>query len=171
MHTLVLFENPRPLDSTFRTLAYAKDGRQAYVILTGLPLDHMQRRDFLIWLCRTEQFTAYAYGTHAALLMMTVRPSAKVSPFMHHLTIVTDCGVVIAFSISNGTMSKTLGIDRTADGKYAFFDDHYAVLPAQAENGIFLGLQRSTANLPEDSEGLFRKLWDRGSSDVLWRQR
>ena len=68
-------------------------------------------------------------------------------------------------------MSKTLGIDRTADGKYVLFDDHYAVLPAQAENGIFLGLQRATANLPEDSEGLFRKLWDRGSSDVLWRQR
>ena len=44
-----------------------KDGRQAYVILTGLPLDHMQRRDFLIWLCRTEQFTAYAYGTHVGV--------------------------------------------------------------------------------------------------------
>ena len=44
-----------------------KDGRQAYVILTGLPLDHIQRRDFLIWLCRTERFTAYAYGTHVGV--------------------------------------------------------------------------------------------------------
>jgi hypothetical protein len=40
-----------------------KDGKQAIVILNDLPLDHVQRRDFLTWLCRTEQFVAYAYGT------------------------------------------------------------------------------------------------------------
>jgi hypothetical protein len=134
-----------------------KDGRQAYVILTGLPLDHIQRRDFLIWLCRTEQFTTYAYGTHVGV---ADDDGSSVGE-----------GIAIHASSEWYDVSKTLGIDRTADGNYVLFDDHYAVLPAQAENGIFLGLQRSTANLPEDSEGLFRKLWDRGSSDVLWRQR
>jgi hypothetical protein len=64
-----------------------------------------------------------------------------------------------------------LGIDRTADGEYVVFDDHYAVLPARAKNGILLGLQRSTASIPEDSEELFCKLWDRDSSEVLWRHR
>ena len=134
-----------------------KDGRQAYVILTGLPLDHIQRRDFLIWLCRTEQFTTYAYGSHVGV---ADDDGSSVGE-----------GIAIHASSEWYDVSKTLGIDRTADGNYVLFDDHYAVLPAQAENGIFLGLQRATANLPEDSEGLFRKLWDRGSSDVLWRQR
>jgi hypothetical protein len=44
-----------------------KEGRQGIVILTGLPLNHVQRRDFLIWLCRNEQFVAYAYGTHVEI--------------------------------------------------------------------------------------------------------
>src|SRR5262249_32038387 len=39
-------------------------GVQGIIILTGLPFDHVQRRDFLIWLCRVEHFVAYAYGTH-----------------------------------------------------------------------------------------------------------
>lgn len=127
------------------------------VLGARLPLDHIQRRDFLIWLCRTEQFTTYAYGTHVGV---ADDDGSSVGE-----------GIAIHASSEWYDVSKTLGIDRTADGNYVLFDDHYAVLPAQAENGIFLGLQRSTANLPEDSEGLFRKLWDRGSSDVLWRQR
>jgi hypothetical protein len=45
-----------------------KGGKQAVVILTGLPFDHVQRRDFLIWLCRAEQFETYAYGTHVGII-------------------------------------------------------------------------------------------------------
>jgi hypothetical protein len=134
-----------------------KDGRQAYVILAGLPLDHIQRRDFLIWLCRTEQFTAYAYGTHVGVIDDDGSSAGE--------------GIAIHASSEWYDVSKRLGIDGTAEGKYLLFDDHYAVLPARAKNGIFLGLQRSTANIPEDSEELFRKLWDRESSEVLWRQR
>ena len=80
--------------------------------------------------------TAYAYGTHVGV---TDDDGSSVGE-----------GIAIHASSEWYDVSKTLGIDRTADGKYAFFDDHYAVLPAQAENGIFLGLQRSTGNLPEE---------------------
>jgi hypothetical protein len=45
----------------------SKGGKQAVVILSGLPLDHDQRRGFLIWLCRTEEFVAYAYGTQVGI--------------------------------------------------------------------------------------------------------
>lgn len=43
------------------------DGTQAVVILTGLPFDHVQRRDFLIWLCRVEHFATYAYSTRVGI--------------------------------------------------------------------------------------------------------
>jgi hypothetical protein len=44
-----------------------RDGKQAVIVLTDLPLDHVQRRAFLIWLCRTEAFVAYAYGTRVGI--------------------------------------------------------------------------------------------------------
>ena len=43
-------------------------GKQAVVVLTGLPIDRIQRRDFLIWLCRNEEFTAYAYATQVGIV-------------------------------------------------------------------------------------------------------
>jgi hypothetical protein len=43
------------------------DGKQAVIFLSGLPLDHIQRREFLIWLCRNEGFVAYAYATHVGI--------------------------------------------------------------------------------------------------------
>ena len=52
-----------------------KDGKQAVVILTDLPFDDVQRRNFLIWLCRMEQFVAYAYGTRVG----TVDESGKIN--------------------------------------------------------------------------------------------
>lgn len=44
-----------------------REGKQAIVILTGLPFDHVQRREFIIWLCRQEKFVAYAYATHVGV--------------------------------------------------------------------------------------------------------
>jgi hypothetical protein len=44
-----------------------RDGKQAVIILSDLPLDHVQRRAFLIWLCRNEGFVAYAYGTRVGI--------------------------------------------------------------------------------------------------------
>jgi hypothetical protein len=35
-----------------------RDGKQAMVILTELSFGHVQRREFLVWLCRHEQFVA-----------------------------------------------------------------------------------------------------------------
>lgn len=131
-------------------------GQQAIVILTGLPLDRIQRREFLIWLCRAEQFVAYAYGTHVGII---TSPSTASE------------GIQITASSDRYDVSKTLGIDRTIEGKYVLFDHHYATLPARPENGIFLGLQRLTRDISSDDQVLFRKLWDDEKSKVPWRQR
>jgi hypothetical protein len=133
-----------------------KGGKQAVVILTGLPFDHVQRRDFLIWLCRAEQFETYAYGTHVGIIS---GPSTASE------------GIKIYASSEWHDVEKTLGIDRTIDGKYVFFDQHYVVLPACSENGIFLGLQRSTQDISSDAQELFRELWRDMKSTVLWLQR
>ena len=134
-----------------------KDGKQAIVILTGLPLDHVQRRDFLIWLCRTEGFVAYAYGTHVGI----AADSAST---------VTE-GIDIYASSNRYDASKTLGISKLTDGTLKMFDRDFAVMPADPENGIFLGLQRLTTNISSDNQELFRNLWRDVRPKVIWRQR
>jgi hypothetical protein len=134
-----------------------KGGKQCVVTLTGLPFDHVQRRDFLVWLCRAEQFEVYAYGTHVGII--------------DDASFTASEGIKIYASSECYDVEKTLGIDRTIDGKYVFFDQHYVVLPARSENGIFLGLQRSTQDIPSDSQELFRELWRDMKSRVLWLQR
>jgi hypothetical protein len=123
--------------------------------LTGLPLDRIQRREFLIWLCRAEQFVAYAYGTHVGIITSDSTASE---------------GIQISASSDRYDVSKTLGIDRTIEGKYVLFDQYSATLPARPENGIFLGLQRLTKDILGDEE-LFRRLWRDEKPKVLWRQR
>jgi hypothetical protein len=68
-------------------------------------------------------------------------------------------------------VEKALGIDRTIDGKYVFFDRHHVVMPARSKDGVFFGLQRSTEDIPSDSQELFRELWRDMKSTVLWLQR
>ena len=67
--------------------------------------------------------------------------------------------------------SKTLGIDKLADGTLKIFDRHFVTMPASPENGSFLGLQRSTANSSRDSQELFRNLWSDARPKAMWRQR
>lgn len=131
-------------------------GKQAVVILTGLPLDHVQRRDFLIWLCRAEQFEAYAYGSHVGI----IDGNSSVSE-----------GIEFCASCQSYDVRKMLGIDRTIDGKCVFFDQHYVVLPARSKDGVFVGLQRSTQDISSADQELFGKLWRDKRPNVLWRQR
>ena len=106
-----------------------KGGKQAVIVLTGLPLDHIQRKDFLIWLCRNEGFVAYAYGTHVGIS----KDSSTVTE-----------GLDIYASSNRYDTSKTLRIERQEGGTIQFFDQHHAVLPAKHGNGVFFGLQRQT---------------------------
>jgi hypothetical protein len=133
----------------------SKGGKQAVVILSGLPLDHDQRRGFLIWLCRTEEFVAYAYGTQVGI--------ADESS-------VTE-GLDIYASSNKYDISKTLRIERQAGGTILFFDQHNAVLPAKPDNGIFFGLQSSHASISRDNDQLFRDLWRDLKSKSMWRSR
>lgn len=134
-----------------------KDGKQVVVILTGLPLDHIQRRDFLIFLCRTEQFVAYAYGTHVGIAADSD-------------STITE-GIDIYASSDRYDVSKTLNIARMTDGTHKFFDEHHEVLLASPENGLFFGLQHSTDNISCNNQELFRKLWRGVRPKAMWRQR
>jgi hypothetical protein len=133
------------------------DGNQAIVILTGLPLNHVQRRGFLIWLCRTEQFVAYAYAT-------------RVGVAADSDAAITECLDIYASS-DRYDASKTLGIDKLSDGTYKFIDQHQVVLPASPKNGLFFGLQRSTNNISSDDQELFVRLWRDAKPKAMWRQR
>jgi hypothetical protein len=132
----------------------SKGGKQAVVILSGLPLDHIQRREFLIWLCRTEEFVAY--GTQVGIA--------------DESSAVTE-GLDIYASSNKYDISKTLRIERRAGGTILLFDQHNAVLPAKPENGIFFGLQNSNVSISRDNDQLFRDLWRDLKSKSMWRNR
>jgi hypothetical protein len=134
-----------------------KEGKQAVVILTGLTLDHVQRREFLIWLCRTEQFVAYAYGTHVAIAADSTSPMSE--------------GIDIYASSDCYDVSKSLQINRLADGTHTLLERHHAVLEASPDNGLFWGLQRLTDNIPSDNQVLFGRLWRDIEPNARWRQR
>jgi hypothetical protein len=132
-------------------------GKQAVVVLTGLPIDRIQRRDFLIWLCRNEEFTAYAYATQVGVA------DDNLSGFTEALDIYA--------SSDRYDVSQTLSIDRQANGAIQFFSQHHAVLQAKDGNGVFFGLQRSNKTIPSSSDGLFQDLWRDLKSKAMWRQR
>jgi hypothetical protein len=133
------------------------DGKQAIVVLTGLPLDHIQRREFLIWLCRCEQFVAYAYGTHVGIA------TDNTSDITERISIYA--------SSERYDVSQTLNVDRLADDSYKLSSRSYTVLESNPENDLFHGLQRSTNNISSDQQALFRKLWMGTKAKAMWRQR
>jgi hypothetical protein len=67
--------------------------------------------------------------------------------------------------------SKTLAIDRLTGGTLKIVEHNLAVMPAGPENGILLGLQRSTREVSSDNQQLFRDLWRDARPNALWRQR
>jgi len=125
--------------------------------LTGLPLNHVQRREFLIWLCRTEQFVAYAYAT-------------RVGVAADSNSAITECLDIYASS-DRYDMSTALGIDMLSDGALKFTDRREVVLPANPKNGLFFGLQRSTDKISSNNQELFSKLWRDVRPKAMWRQR
>lgn len=131
-------------------------GQQAVVVLTGLPFDHIQRRQFLIWLCRREAFVGYAYSTQVGIAGETGT---------------IDEALDIYASSARMDVSKTMLIRRSSDSKISFVDQHDAVLPPKSDNGPFLGLQRSTAEIPNQGQELFTKLWQELRQKAMWRQR
>jgi hypothetical protein len=131
-------------------------GRQAILVLTGLPLDHIQRRQFLIWLCRKEEFIGYAYSTEVG-------------------TYGQDGAIIEALDIYASSarldVSKTLLIRRGGDEKISFLDQHDAALPPKYDNGLFFGLERSIEAIPSQNEELFANLWQELKQKAMWRQR
>jgi hypothetical protein len=95
------------------------------LVLKGVTLDPVQRRNFLIWLCKAEQFVAYAYGT-----------PVKIAEDRGRLVDAYD----IYASSPAYDVAETIGADEMADGKYRITDRHHAILAASLENGIFFGL-------------------------------
>ncbi|ABE61034.1 hypothetical protein Nham_0133 [Nitrobacter hamburgensis X14] len=134
----------------------SSNGRQAVIILADLPLDHVQRREFLIWLCRNEKFIAYAYGTRVGI--------ANDSDSFTE-------GLDIYASSDRYDASRTLGVERQ-DGSFIQLTEHsHSLLPSNPANGIFFGLQRSNKTIAPDSEVAFLGIWQNLKSKVMWRQR
>jgi hypothetical protein len=125
-----------------------KGGSQAIVILNDLPLDHVQRRHFLIWLCRTEEFIAYAYATQVQLDSLDIYASSD-----HY-----DATLV-------------LGINRSPNGSHNYYDRHRDVLPSDSSNGLFRGLHRSKQDIASEDEKLFARLWQELKPISIWRRR
>jgi len=133
-------------------------GGQAVVVLSGLPLNHVQRREFLIWLCREEQFNAYAYGSHVAIAADPKTPTISEALDIYASSDLYD-------------VSRTLGIERSSDGTHRFRERHRAVLPAGPDNGLFFGLNRAIANISPTDQELFSSIWNDLNSKAMWRQR
>lgn len=131
-------------------------GKQAVVVLTGLPFDHIQRRQFLVWLCRKEEFVAYAYSTQVGI-------AGEAGTITEALDIYA--------SSDRMDVSKTMLIKRSGDGKISFVDQHDAVLPPKFDNGPFFGLQRSTADISGQTQELFANFWQELKGKAMWRQR
>ncbi len=134
-----------------------KSGDQAVIILTGLPLDDVQRRELLIWLCRNEEFVAYAYGTHVGIANDS---SAGITE-----------GLDIYASSDRYDTSMTLRVERRADGNMQLFEENRTVLPAKQGNGLFSGLQRSSERSSSENDKVFREIWGDLKSKAMWRQR
>jgi hypothetical protein len=127
-----------------------KDGKQAMLILSGLPLDRIQMLDFLIWLCRTEQFVTYALATKSGLL-------DKSNNMIEVIDIID--------------VAKTLGIEALPNDAYRLFDRSQSVKPANSSDFLFFGLQRSKNAIPNNEQELFRQLWSELRPKSMWRQR
>jgi hypothetical protein len=133
------------------------NGNQTVVILTGLPLDHVQRRDFLIWLCRTEGFVGYAYSTRVGIV------DEKNGEAIESLDIYG--------SSAHLDVSKTLLIEERGDGKIGLLEQHSAEHPPKPDNGLFFGLQRSSREIPSRDEETFVNLWQEIKPRAMWRSR
>jgi hypothetical protein len=134
-----------------------RDGVQGIIVLTGLPFDHVQRRDFLIWLCRVEQFVAYAYGTHVGRADNDFNVTERID--------------IYASSDSHDVL-KALDINTCTGGTFEILDrDPAIVMSAGPENGIFLGLQRSTNHISSDDQSQFLQLWGEMRAKAIWWQR
>ena len=133
-----------------------REGKQAIVILTGLPFDHVQRREFIVWLCRHEKFVAYAYATHVGVADDDFT--------------VTEALDIYASS-DRHDVSITFSIKREANGIIQFCNRRDIILPAKLNNGVFFGLQRSSQTGSDNDHELFRTSWDRLTDTIVWQQR
>ena len=134
------------------------NGSQVTLILSGLPLTRVQRRDFLIWLCRTQRFVAYAYASHVGIFNEDGAGGSSE-------------GINIYASSDLYDVSKALGVTRLPDGTHELTIRYDGIAPAGSSDCVFLGLQRRSDSIAPDDEALFRDLWTRIKPKSLWRQR
>jgi hypothetical protein len=138
-----------------RTLTgVTNDGRQVSIILNGLELDHVQHFNFLIWLCRTENFIAYAYCSH----MRIIDDGDGI-----------ECLDIYASS-DQYNVGIVLGIDRQDDGTHTFHDRYRGLKLAGPDKSIFFGMHRADDELPSEDEELFQEIWSELKPRSMWRQ-
>jgi hypothetical protein len=106
-----------------------QDGKQAIIILAGLSFDHVQRRDFITWLCRHEQFVAYAYAT-----LVCIADDDDFDPAIHAAPRRVTEGLQISASSDHYDAFITFTIKRETNGTIQYCDQRDGILPATADN-------------------------------------
>jgi len=133
------------------------DGRQFVVVLSGLSLNHSQRRNFLIWLCRHEQFVAYAYGTLVGIAQKSSDTLAE--------------GLDIYSSSSACDVSISLSVHRLKDATVEYTETFKKVVRERLGNLLFFQLQHSAEEISSDAEKTFRRAWCDLKPKAMFRQR
>jgi hypothetical protein len=133
------------------------EGKQAVIILSDLPLDHVQRQRFLIWLCRHEAFVGYAYATRVGIANNSGMD-------------ISEALDIYASSAAYDGL-KTLLIQPDGEGKIRLSNHSEGLLSPETYNGAFLGLQRSKEVISSQDQELFAGLWGELKPNAMWRQR
>ncbi len=133
-------------------------GRQAVVIISDSLFDHVQRREFLIWLCREERIWAYVYGT-------PVTVAEADDTFVDRLDFYA--------SSSRFDMSSTFAIHCEDDGRIAYEVVHSSLTAAGDDdrNTIFHGLQRTDREITADASQQYSRVWAWLKPHCLWLDR
>ena len=132
-------------------------GRQAIVILPGLPFDHVERREFLIWLCREEGIVAYVYGTHIAV--------ADGDRQEERLELYASSPLLDLFS--------SFAVQRDDRDRIAYQAVEASAVEAGSEgsDAIFHGLQRNGGTIMPEAALRYAEVWSKVKRRSMWRER
>lgn len=134
-----------------------EDWRQFIVVLTGIPIEERNRREFLIWLCRREAVIAYIYGTHVG-----IADDHSVPPTISE-------AVDLYASSANLNISLTMHLKRDADSKIIYSRSEIYKSTNFSEWYPFLNLQSVSNSIDSNEERTYEIVWQELRKKVLWR--
>jgi TPR repeat protein len=131
--------------------AVRRDGKQFIVIFSGEDIDHIERLDLMIWLCRSQDTAGYIYATQ----VMTEHGEEQVD-----------------FSASDDeeNVATTLQVIRNSDETISYTQTFHKVMVPTSDDTVFMGLNRKTSEFDEDTEQRLGEIWEEISPRVRWQE-